>query len=143
MHVLVPKKLMFLIFWMTNYNSLALLLKAMFETCMRRWIVPFFMHPLVFVSLGTYLSWMAAIHFFFPALFVVGFIAGPCQDVGIAPRHQWAYFCTAVVGGILFLISKIRPPFFTTPWFTIPFFFLMGLYLSCMLSNSEERREED
>ena len=140
MHVLVPKKLMFLIFWMTNYNSiaLALSLKAMFETFMRRWIVPFFMHPLVFVSLGTFLSWMVAIHLFSPALFVVGFIVGPCQELGIEPRHQWAYFCTAAVGGICFLISKIRPPFFTTAWFTIPFFFMLGVYLSCMLGKKEE-----
>jgi hypothetical protein len=99
------------------------------------------MHPLVFVSLGTFLSWMVAIHLFSSALFVVGFIVGPCQELGIEPRHQWAYFCTFVVGAILFLISRARPLFLTTPWFTIPFFFLMGLYLSCMLGKKEE--EED
>lgn len=130
---------------MTNYNyhSLTKNSKAMFEYYMRKWIVPFFMHPLVFVSLGTYLSWMAALYLFFPTLFVVGFIVGPCQDVGIEPRHQWAYFYTFVVGAILFLISRARPLFFTTPWFTIPFFFLLGMHLSCMLSDSEERREKE
>ncbi len=139
MYVLVPKKLMFLIFWMTNYIFHSNY-KAMFESCMHR-IYAFFMHPFIFIPLGMYLSWMAALHLFFPTLFIVGFIVGPCQDVGIAPRHQWAYFCTAVVGGICFLIGKIRPPFFTTPWFTIPFFLLMGFYLSWMLGDSEEEKE--
>ena len=139
MHVLVTttrKKLMFLMFWMTNYNYHSKS-KAMFESCMC-YVSAFFMHPFIFIPLGTCLAWLVALKCCFLCLFVVGFIVGPCQDVGIAPRHQWAYFCTAAVGGICFLISKIRPPVFTTPWFTIPFFLVMGLYLSWMLSDSEE-----
>lgn len=113
---------------------------------LKRWALLFWEAvtcPLVFIPFLTWLMWVAAIHCFFPCMFIAGFVIGPCQDLGISHRHQLAYFCTAMFGCICFIISRARPLFFTTFWFTIPFFFLMGFYLSWMLCEEEKKEEEN
>jgi hypothetical protein len=114
----------------------------MFNTLLY-WLIAVLQNPFIFIPGVTYLMWMAAVHYVFPCMFIAGFLVGPCHELGFSNHHNRAYLCTGVVGGVCFLISRARPHIFTTLWFTLPFFFLMGFYLSWMLSEEERKDRED